>query len=124
MSNIRIDIASEFKDKGFKQAAKSSTMLEKQFKSLARTFLAVFSTRQIIAFGKASVKAFSDDETAAKRLSQTLNNLNLGFEDPRISAFISTIERQSGVLDDQLRPAMESLLRTTGSVATSQNLLS
>ena len=123
MSNIRIDIASEFKEKGFKKAQKSTTMLDKQFKQLARTFATVFSTRQIIAFGKASVKAFADDQVAARRLTQTLSSMNLAFEDPRLSAFISQLQRQSGVLDDQLRPAMESLLRTTGSVTESQRLL-
>lgn len=123
MAQIRIDIASEFKEKGFKKASKSATALERQFKSLAKTFLAVFSTRQIIAFGRAAVKAFEQDELAARRLTTTLNNLNLGFEDPRVTKFISTIEAQTGVLDDELRPAMQSLLTTTGSVTKSQELL-
>lgn len=123
MAQIRIDIASEFKDKGFKKADKAATALDRQFKNLARTFVAVFSTRQIIAFGRASVKAFEQDELAARKLTQTLNNLNLGFEDPRVAKFISTVEAQTGVLDDELRPAMQSLLTTTASVAKSQELL-
>lgn len=123
MAQIRIDIASEFKEKGFKKASKSATTLERQFKSLAKTFLAVFSTRQIIAFGRAAVNAFEQDELAARKLTQTLTNLNLGFEDPRVAKFISTLEAQSGILDDELRPAMQSLLTTTGSVVKSQELL-
>ena len=102
MAQVRIDIASEFKDKGFKKADKAATMLDKQFKNLARTFVAVFSTRQIIAFGRAAVKAFEEDELAARKLTQTLTNLNLGFEDPRIAKFISSVEAQSGILDDEL----------------------
>ena len=123
MAQVRIDIASEFKDKGFKKADKAASALDRQFKNLARTFVAVFSTRQIIAFGRASVKAFEQDELAARKLTQTLNNLNLGFEDPRVTKFISTVEAQTGVLDDELRPAMQSLLTTTASVAKSQELL-
>lgn len=123
MAQIRIDIASEFKDKGFKKADKAANALDRQFKNLARTFVAVFSTRQIIAFGRAAVKAFEEDELAARKLTQTLNNLNLGFEDPRVAKFISTVETQTGVLDDELRPAMQSLLTTTASVAKSQELL-
>lgn len=123
MAQVRIDIASEFKDKGFKKADKAASALDRQFKNLARTFVAVFSTRQIIAFGRASVKAFEQDELAARKLTQTLNNLNLGFEDPRVAKFISTVEAQTGVLDDELRPAMQSLLTTTASVAKSQELL-
>lgn len=123
MAQVRIDIASEFKDKGFKKADKAASALDRQFKNLGRTFLAVFSTRQIIAFGRASVKAFEQDELAARRLTTTLNNLNLGFEDPRVRSFISSIERQTGILDDELRPAMQAFLTTTGSVTKAQELL-
>lgn len=60
--NIRIDIASEFRDKGFKQASKASTGLDRQFKQLARTFAGVFSVTAVTRFAKASVKAFEEDE--------------------------------------------------------------
>jgi hypothetical protein len=123
MSNIRIDIASEFKDKGFKQADKATTGLNAQLKTLGKTLGAALSVREVYQFGKASVQAFSEDEQAASRLSQTLNNLGLAFEDTRVSKFISDLEAASGVLDDSLRPAMQSLLMTTGSVTKSQELM-
>ena len=106
--NIRIDIASVFKDKGFKQAAKSSTALERQFKSLGRTFLTVFSTAAIVRFGKESARAFAEDEKAARRLEQTLKGVNLGFAAPQVESYISSLEKSSGILDDSLRPALES----------------
>jgi hypothetical protein len=123
MSNIRIDIASEFKDKGFKQADKATTGLNDSFKSLGKTLVGVLSVQQIAAFGKASVKAFMEDEAAASRLTKTVANLGLGFEDARIRQFISDLESASGVSDDSLRPAFQSLITTTGSVAKSQALL-
>ena len=123
MSNIRIDIASEFKDKGFKQADKATGGLNSGLKQLGKTLVTVLSVRQIYQFGKASLKAFTEDEQAAIRLSQSLNNLGLAFEDSRVTQFISELERASGVLDDSLRPAMQSLLMTTGSVTKSQELL-
>ena len=123
MSNIRIDIASEFKEKGFKQADKATTALDRRLKTLGKTLVGVLSVRAITQFGKASVQAFSEDEQAASRLSQSLNNLGLAFEDARVSQFISDLEAASGVLDDSLRPAMQSLLMTTGSVAKSQELM-
>lgn len=122
-NEIKVIIAAELRKQGFDKAAKATNTLEKQFKKLGGTILAVFSARQVIAFGKAAVKAFAEDEVAARRLTQTLSSMNLAFEDPRIAAYISELEKQSGVLDDQLRPAMESLLRTTGSVTNSQKLL-
>ena len=121
--NIRIDIASVFKDKGFKQASKSSIALERQFKSLGRTFLSVFSTAAIVRFGKESVRAFAEDEKAARRLEQTLKGVNLGFAAPQVESYFTTLEKSTGILKEQLRPALESLIRTTGTVTTAQNLL-
>lgn len=123
MSNIRIDIASEFKDKGFKQAEKATGGLQGNLKALGKTLIGVLSVREVYQFGKAAVKAFDEDELAAKRLSQSLGNLGLAFEDSRVTKFISDLEATSGVLDDQLRPAFQSLLTTTGSVTKSQELL-
>lgn len=123
MSNIRIDIASEFKDKGFKQAEKATGGLQGNLKALGKTLIGVLSVREVYQFGKAAVKAFGEDELAAKRLSQSLGNLGLAFEDSRVTKFISDLEATSGVLDDQLRPAFQSLLTTTGSVTKSQELL-
>lgn len=120
---IRIDIASEFKDKGFKQADKATNSLQSNLKDLGKTLVGVLSVREVVQFGKASVKAFEEDERAATRLTQTLGNLGLAFEDSRVTAYISDLEAASGVLDDQLRPAFQSLLTTTGSVTKAQELL-
>ena len=120
---IRIDIASEFKDKGFKQAEKATGTLQSNLKNLGKTLVGVLSVREVYQFGKAAVKAFGDDEQAATRLSQTLGNLGLAFEDARVKSFLSDLEATSGVLDDQLSPAFQSLLTSTGSVTKAQELL-
>lgn len=124
MSDIKVRIYGEFNDKAFKKASKQTSALENSFKKLGGTLASVFAVGQIVAFGKASLKAFEDDQKAAARLAQTLKNLGLGFEDPRIEAYIKNLETTSGILDDQLRPALQSLLTTTGSVTKSQQLLS
>lgn len=121
--NIRIDIASEFKERGFKQASKASTGLDRQFKKLARTFATVFSVTAITQFGKQAVRAFEEDEAAARRLTTTLGNLGMAFEDPNVTRFISDLESATGVLDDALRPAMSRLLTTTASFVKSQELM-
>lgn len=123
MSDIKVRIYGEFQKKGFKEAEKATSGLEKSFKSLGKTLVGLFSAQQVVNFGRASIKAFSDDEKAASRLTQTVTNLGLAFEDTRVTKFISDLEATSGVLDDQLRPAFQSLLTTTGSVTKSQELL-
>jgi len=124
MSNVVIDIAAEFTGKkAFKQAETSTDKLSKGVKSLAKTLGVAFSATAVIAFGKASVKAFAEDEAAATRLSKAVENLGLGFEDAKIKTFIADLEKTASVSDDVLRPAFQSLLQTTGSVAKSQELL-
>lgn len=122
-SNIRVNIIGEFQKKGFNDAQKATTGLEKSFKRMAGALAAAFSVRAVTQFAKASLKAFKEDEKAALRLSQTVKNLGLGFADPSIKNYIASLERSANISDDVLRPAMEKLLRTTQSVTQSQQLL-
>jgi hypothetical protein len=124
MAELRIPITSEFKGKkAFNQAGKATTALDKSVKRLGSSLLAVFSVQKITQFGKAAAKAFIEDEKAAIRLSQAVKNLGLAFEIPNLETFISQMASASGVTDDQLRPSLQRLLQTTGSVTKSTELL-
>ena len=124
MAELRIPIIGEFKGKkAFDQAGKSTSSLEKGVKRLGGALAATFGAQQVLKFAKNAAKAFIEDEQAATRLAQSVKNLGLAFETPRIEEFISQLSRASGVTDDQLRPAMQKLLQTTGSVAKSTELL-
>ncbi len=126
MAQVKIDIATEFTGKkAFKQAETSTDRLTKSTKQLAKGLLAVYSAQKIMAFAKSSVKAFAEDDKAAKALGTTLKNLGLayGSNADTVNGFISRLEMQTGVLDDELRPAMDRLLRATGDVSKSQELL-
>ena len=118
-----INIGSKLDGKGFKQAETATDKLGKSVKKAGLALAAAFSVQKIVAFGKASVKAFAQDEAAAIRLTRTVNNLGLGFENTRITKFIADLEKSANVADDVLRPAFTSLLTTTGSVEKSQKLL-
>jgi hypothetical protein len=122
-ANVNINVNSKADLKGFKQAQTASQKLTKSVKALGAAFGLAISTKAIINFGKQSALAFAADDKAAKTLSRTLNNLGLAFADPEIKAFISTLEKQYGVLDDLLRPAFQKLITTTGDFKKSQSLL-
>ena len=122
-SDIKIIIAGELKKKGFQDAEKATNSLEKKFKSLAKTVVAVFSVREVVQFGKAALKAFSDDEVAARRFESALNGVNLGFATPEIENYLENLEKFSGITKGQLRPAFQTLASTTRSVAMSQDIL-
>ena len=124
MAELRIPIIGEFKGKkAFDQAGKATSTLDKSVKKLGGTLAGVFGAQQLLKFAKNAAKAFIEDEQAATRLAQSVKNLGLAFETPRIEEFISQLSKASGVTDDQLRPSMQKLLQTTGSVAKSTELL-
>jgi hypothetical protein len=122
-SNVDIRVGSSFDAKGFKQAESAVTKLGKSVRNLGLAFGLAYSTKAVVNFGKSAVKAFTDDQKAAVQLSNTIKNLGLAFADADVQKFIEQLSLASGVVDDQLRPAMQKLLQVTGSVATSQKLL-
>ena len=120
LPSLLINAVSTFDGKAL---AKGQKTVASFAKNVARSLGVAFGTAGVIAFGKASVKAFAEDEKAATRLARSVNNLGLGFENTRITKFISDLEKTANVTDDVLRPAFNSLLTTTGSVEKSQKLL-
>jgi hypothetical protein len=122
-TSLAIRIAAIFDNKGLKQADKGVKSLQSSVKKLAGAAGIGLSTAAVINFGKQAAKAFMADEKAATQLAQSVKNLGLAFETPRIEEFISNLSRASGVADDVLRPSMQKLLQTTGSVAKSTELL-
>jgi len=125
MADLRIDVAAEFKGKrAFTEASKATTGLEKAVGKLGKQIVGVFAVSKVIAFGKASVKAFAADEAAAVRLTSALKNLGLELAAPAVTQYIDNLSRATAVADDQLRPAFQALINTTGSLTASQRLLS
>ena len=123
LPDLFVNAVTTFDGKALAKGQKQIGGFEKSVKNLGKAFGITFGAAAIAQFGKASVKAFAEDEAAAVRLTQAVNNLGLGFEDTRIKRFISDLESSAHVADDILRPAFQSLISTTGSVTKSQDLL-
>lgn len=124
MSNIVINLAAEYTgNKAFKKAGKDVTSLEKSVKKLGKSLGIALSTAAVVAFGKASVKAFAEDERSAVMLANAVKNLGYEMSAPSIENFIQNLSKSAHIADDQLRPAMQKLLTTTGSLSKSQELL-
>jgi hypothetical protein len=122
--SLLVQIAAEFVGKKqFREAENAVQKLQSSVKKLAGAAGIGLSTAAFVNFGKKSAAAFMADEKAANRLALAVKNLGLGFETPRIERYISELSALSGVADDQLRPAMQRLLQTTGSVTKAQELL-
>jgi hypothetical protein len=122
MANVVIDIAAEYTgNKAFKQAETSTQKLEKSVAKLGKQLAGVFAASKLLAFGKNAVKAFAADEKAARSLSLALANTGNAFASIEVEKFINDLQRATGVLDDNLRPAFRTLLTATGNVKKSQD---
>ena len=124
MANVVIDIAAEYTgNKAFKQAETATQKLEKSVAKLGKQLAGVFAASKLYAFGKQSVKAFAADEKAARSLALALANTGNAFAAIEVEKFIGDLQRATGVLDDNLRPAFRTLLTATGDVKKSQDAL-
>jgi hypothetical protein len=124
MPNILIDLAAEFTGKkAFDKAGKSTTSLEKSVKSLGRTLGLTLSASAVLAYGKASVKAASDDIKAQKQLALALKNVGLERDAATAEGYVQRLESEFGIVDDKLRPAYASLSIATKNTAETQRIL-
>jgi hypothetical protein len=86
--------------------------------------LAVAGATAAVAIGIDAVKAAIDDEKASSKLAQTLRNVTKA-TDAQIKStedYIDKTQRATGVADDQLRPSLDRLLRSTQDVTKAQKL--
>ena len=82
-----------------------------------------FGTTQVLAYGKAAVRAAAADEKAQKQLSLALKNVGLGRDAAASEEYIQRLQTEFGIVDDLLRPAYQTLAVATGDTAESQRLL-
>jgi hypothetical protein len=88
--------------------------------------VAIAGTAAAVAIGVDGVKAYIEDEAAARKLAVTLDNVTNATDKQKqgVEEWITKTQFATGVADDQLRPAMARLLRSTGDVTKAQKLLS
>jgi len=121
--NVRINFVTAYDGKGLNNAKAQLSGFDKLAAKAGKALVGLFAVQKVEQFAKASLKAFTDDQAAALALTKTLTNLGLGFESTRVADFIQKLEKTTGVLDEQLRPAFANIVRATGDVAKSQELL-
>lgn len=123
MANVVVSAIATFNGKALKKGKKELSAFDKQAQQLGKTFNRVFATTALVAFSKKAINAFAADEQAAKSLAVQLENTGNAFRVDEVEAYIAQLQSLYGVLDDQLRPAFQTLLNATGSVTLSQQAL-
>ena len=123
MANLIVSAVSTFDNKGLKKGQKEISAFDKTVKNLGKTFLGVFGAQKLLAYSRNAVNAFAADEKAAKALEVQLKNTGFAFSAPGVELYIANLQKATGVLDDQLRPALQTLLTASGSLTQSQKAL-
>ena len=124
-------IITQYSAKGSKQAQKDITNLGKQFDKFAKKSALAFAAAGAavgafsIKVGTDAVRAAMDDQKSQALLASTLRN-TVGATDAAIASteeYITLLQKEVNVADDELRPALATLARATGDVASAQSLL-
>ena len=127
---VTIPIISEFDGKGINRAIAKFKQLETtgekaQYALRKAALPAAAALTGLAAAATIATKAAAEDAKAQELLALALRN-STGATDAQIAAnekYIATTERAAAVSDDQLRPALGNLVRATGDVTQSQQLL-
>ena len=128
--SIRIPIISDFDSKGVDKAVKEFQSLEgvgaKTGFAMEKAFLPAVAVVGGLAAGLGvAAKAAIEDAAAQDQLAGVLERSAMA-TDEQIAAnekFISGLSRATATADDELRPALASLVTATGSLELSQSLL-
>ena len=124
-------ILTQYSDKGSKAAQKDINKLGKQFDAFAKKTAKAFgiAAAAVSAFaikvGKDAVQAAIADQKSQALLANSLRNTT-GATNAAIASvesYISNLQLQVGVTDDELRPSLAKLAAVTGSVSAAQGLL-
>jgi hypothetical protein len=122
VANIFVAASATWNGKALKKAKKDVDVFSKQVKQFARVFGVAFSATALVAFSKKAVKAFTEDEAAAKSLQIQLENTGNAFRVTEVEAYIKSLEKTYAILTD-LRGPFQTLLNVTGSVDLAQRSL-
>lgn len=121
-------IITVYNDKGSKQAVKDVNKLEKSFKDagkkIAKAFLVAGAAAGALAIkiGKDAVDAAIADQKSQILLANALRN-TVGATDAGIASaeeYISAMQKQFSIADDDLRPSLAALAQVTGDLSTAQ----
>jgi len=116
-----LNIVSKYDGRGVRKAKTDVKGLTKSALGVSLGIAGIATA--LVSLMKASSQAWMEDEKQASRLAYTLKNLGLGDAVTANEAFIASLEKSSGILDDELRPAYGRFVLATKDVAISQKLM-
>jgi len=123
--SIILAVKSVFDDSGLKKAQKDFGSVSRKLKGILGAVGLGVGLSAATSFLKEAGKAAVTDAKSQAILAQALKN-TVGANDLVIASVEKSIAKfsiQNGIVDDQLRPAFQSLVMATGSVANANDLM-
>ena len=92
---------------------------------LGKVIVSAYAAKKVIDFGISSVKAAMDDQAAQQILAKALQNTTNATDDQikSIEDWITKSSYATGFLDDEMRPALATILRSTKDQTKAQDIL-
>jgi hypothetical protein len=124
-------ILTQYSDKGTKAATKDIEKMEKKFGAFAAKTAKAFGVAALavgafaVKIGYEAVQAAAADQKSQVLLANSLRN-TVGATDEAIAAtesFITAMQAEFGIADDELRPSLAKLAAVTGDIGKAQGLL-
>jgi hypothetical protein len=124
-------ILTQYSDKGSKAAQKDINKLGKNIDGFAKKATKAFGLAALASaafaakIGKDAVQAAIADQKSQALLANTLRNTTGATKEAisGVEGYITSLQKQFNVVDDDLRPAMARLVGATGSITAAQTLM-
>ena len=134
---IKVHVYGDYDDKDINKAIKDLQSLKTQagapttalgglsgaLKSVGVAAAAFVSFNAVADFFKESAANAIEDERSLRMLNTTLSNLGFAAATDEVAAFVDQTQATYGFLDDDLRPALARLVRSTNDVAQAEKVL-
>lgn len=123
MTTVNVDIVSGYIGTGVNKATSEFGKLQRQINKLGAAFGVAFSAQRIGAFTSSAIRAAEEDMKAQRLLANQIKNVGLEYAAANSEKYISSLQKQTQILDDDLRPAYIKFLRVTKDVGQAQEMM-
>ena len=127
--NVVINFLTKFDKKGLQRATKELKGFDKLIASSKFATKAALVTAGIASayaldrLARSSVRAALEQERLDKSIEQSLTAINELGSLTSVKTFIADLQRATNITEDELTPALNGLIVSTGNLSTAQNLL-
>lgn len=128
--NVVINFLTKFDKKGLQRATKELKGFDKFIASSKFASKAILATAGIGAaialdrLARSSIRAALEQERLDKSIEQSLSSINELGSLAGVKTFITDLQTATNITEDQLTPALNGLIISTGNLGKAQNLLS